>query len=787
MKNVVFQKVELNNFKCHEEMEFDFGENKFFMITGPNGSGKTTIFDALCWALYDYTTKGRTGDAVLRKRDPKDCCVKLKFKVDDDTYEIHNYRKHKKYGNNKFLFKNNEELTGATRLETNKIIENVLVPFDVFRNCLLFSQYITKSFTELPDSGKKDILDKMLLLEKYDEYKSKVSEKCYLIEKEITRIQKEIPILEEKKKYICNSLEREKAQIREQITELNEEKEKSEDKIYKLKQTFDSYEEKLKEIPESLDQELSDKQVELASLKSKLNELKEAESSEINILREQCTMEFQLISKDITSEFRDKENEIKIEVNECNRELQDLIEKQNYEVSKINHESDQSLSKIREQYLQEIGEINKSVHGLEGEISSSNKLLENLKKKLSDSNSLIQKLHRSITEEESRCYACGQPIDLEIKRKFRIQMEQEEENRTKVSEEIKSIEESIQKYREDLENHRTTLKEKEESFKLVKERFEKEKEEKIQKILESTEEIRNQLKQKSLFLNKKLDSLTQEKEEKLQKAKESIRSKGQEKANIIKSKFEEERKELEIKINSIQEKIDILKQMVLSSNELRSKAEITAGQIKLLQDSVEEISKKIKHLMEKDIDSEYQEKIREVDQEITKFSNDVSILNEKLEIGRFWIKAFSDQGIKSIIMDEAIPIMNAKAKELSSLTETIRVSFDSQKTLKSGDSRNKFSVNVIQTKNLTDDRNDFSGGEGKLVDIITLMCLRELLEKMYEMRFNIFLFDEILDALDSDNSLIVVNMLKKLSEEKCVILISHTLRDIIDADVHLQM
>ena len=143
MRKVEFGAVKLEHFRCHESMEFNFIPNRFVTITGPNGIGKTTILDALCWALYDVTTKGRKGDSVIRKRSGKNTYVRLDFKIDDDYYIIKNYRKHHKLGDSKLIYKNGEDekhdISGATRKDTNLIIEQLLMPKDIFLNCLCCS------------------------------------------------------------------------------------------------------------------------------------------------------------------------------------------------------------------------------------------------------------------------------------------------------------------------------------------------------------------------------------------------------------------------------------------------------------------------------------------------------------------------------------------------------------------------------------------------------------------------------------------------------------------------
>ncbi|MCK5017212.1 MAG: AAA family ATPase, partial [Candidatus Peribacteraceae bacterium] len=108
MQDVIFKDIEMWNFRSHEHMTMDFLPNRFLVITGENGAGKSTIFDALCWSLYDLTTNKRKGDAVIRKRAGKNTGVVANFDVGEDEYRIENYRKHKEKKDGKFLYKNDE-------------------------------------------------------------------------------------------------------------------------------------------------------------------------------------------------------------------------------------------------------------------------------------------------------------------------------------------------------------------------------------------------------------------------------------------------------------------------------------------------------------------------------------------------------------------------------------------------------------------------------------------------------------------------------------------------------
>lgn len=50
-------RLKLTNFKCYEETEFNFGTIGLVLLEGPSGSGKSSIFHAINFALYDIGTK----------------------------------------------------------------------------------------------------------------------------------------------------------------------------------------------------------------------------------------------------------------------------------------------------------------------------------------------------------------------------------------------------------------------------------------------------------------------------------------------------------------------------------------------------------------------------------------------------------------------------------------------------------------------------------------------------------------------------------------------------------
>ncbi len=66
----------------------EFVNYGFFAITGPTGSGKSTILDAICLALYAQTPRldNRENQGVV-SRGAKECFAELQFEADGDTYK----------------------------------------------------------------------------------------------------------------------------------------------------------------------------------------------------------------------------------------------------------------------------------------------------------------------------------------------------------------------------------------------------------------------------------------------------------------------------------------------------------------------------------------------------------------------------------------------------------------------------------------------------------------------------------------------------------------------------
>jgi len=102
--------ADINNFSAIGRIEVALDDKGLILIQGKNdddtsqdsnGSGKSSIPDALCWCFFGETAKGQSGDKLVNRTAKKDTAVEVTI-VDeetDDIYKVSRYRKHKTYKN----------------------------------------------------------------------------------------------------------------------------------------------------------------------------------------------------------------------------------------------------------------------------------------------------------------------------------------------------------------------------------------------------------------------------------------------------------------------------------------------------------------------------------------------------------------------------------------------------------------------------------------------------------------------------------------------------------------
>lgn len=211
----------------------------------------------------------------------------------------------------------------------------------------------------------------------------------------------------------------------------------------------------------------------------------------------------------------------------------------------------------------------------------------------------------------------------------------------------------------------------------------------------------------------------------------------------------------------------------------KSLLEVNKNDIKYYQERLEKAQKDIKELSQDNpydsIISKYKVEQEDYKSEIIEYEDSIQDKLDEQDCLLFWQKAYSNQGIKSFVLDDITPFLNKRVnKYLSKLTSGhIEVKFNTQSTLKSGETREKFSIE-ISNQDGGKEYSANSGGERKRIDLAINLALQDLVASRSNKRINIAMFDEVFDALDETGVEQVIELLQELSKEKSsIFVISH--------------
>jgi len=169
---------------------------------------------------------------------------------------------------------------------------------------------------------------------------------------------------------------------------------------------------------------------------------------------------------------------------------------------------------------------------------------------------------------------------------------------------------------------------------------------------------------------------------------------------------------------------------------------------------------------------------------LKKLIDDKKTIQREIQILSFWKESFSDSGIRSMLIDMSIPHMNESVSvALDKVAPGVfTVSFDTLKTTKSGDIRDKFNVNVLHNIKGTDSHKMLSGGEKRLVDLCCMEALKSLAERLYGKKIHNAFYDEALDSLDDDSCQSFGQAIRILSAGKNITLIAHKAAENVEPD-----
>lgn len=167
-----FKKLIIENFLSFGHSELDLAQQGYVTVQGKNnniddfaqsnGSGKSSIFDALMWCLTGDTVRGNIKN-ICNILVNDGCYVKLILDVDGKECQILRSKDHSEYKSNLSVILNGEDKSGKGIRDSQKILEDLFpdLTSQLLGSVVILGQGLPQRFTNNTPSGRKEILEKL--------------------------------------------------------------------------------------------------------------------------------------------------------------------------------------------------------------------------------------------------------------------------------------------------------------------------------------------------------------------------------------------------------------------------------------------------------------------------------------------------------------------------------------------------------------------------------------------------------------------------------------------------
>lgn len=266
--------IEFKNFASYgnqkQRLEFKKDSSELFLTLGKNGHGKTTIANAIIFALYGKVEGIKLSD--LPNRINKELWVKIKLQCGTINVEIERGLAPSKFN----VLINGVEFDKAGKRSVQEYLEEEVygIPYHVFKNIIILSINDFKSFLTMNNADKRQIIDRMFGFSILNDMQRAIKEERKSIKMDIDNYEAELNQIMESIKSVRHKLN----------ILLKESSEKNASKIKELKETLVALNEEAKTMKAEADQisksitlkrdEYEEQRSEATSLKHELDYLK---------------------------------------------------------------------------------------------------------------------------------------------------------------------------------------------------------------------------------------------------------------------------------------------------------------------------------------------------------------------------------------------------------------------------------------------------------------------------------------------------------------------------------
>jgi|GEM_PF-976048 len=855
--------LRLKNFLSFSDsmQALDFDQFRVACMVGNNGAGKSSLIEAISWCVWG---KGRAKSSELMHEGSLETRVEYEFNLQETRYKIIRILKRKQKGSPteslEFQVFNSAQsdfipLTEPSKTATqNKILQFVGITYEVFMNSAFIVQGRADEFSLKHPNQRKDILIKILQIDRYNALSEMAQKKALEITKEISKTSGKIETLREE----LLQMEPLKSELKENKLQLEQVSKTLEDAQTRFLAAEKQHEEIRRNAFEN--EKNSDR---LAFVNNHLSEIKTQRESRLQnlaeietLLKNAPNLETEKKSYDRLQTEIVRQEALLAEAREFDESIRKL--EQQYLEQKLSIDAkitvlEQTLSRLSSQQRQiedkvkvlEIAleaekEINQKLSAfasLEKDIQANAKIIESLKDKEASLRHQIGFLKNELEEitgkgqtiktlKEPTCPLCKSPLNdthkthiLEeyrkdykekkyrlgaLEKEFALTQEEARSLKTKESElrDKKEVQIKLEQELAVLEHRKREFEElASEKIKVVSEKENSQKE-----LLEFKEgnapesHILETLKNEGIVVRKKIEELGYD-EKQHQALQEQFKAlshvpqklfeleharENQKKINSEILVFEEKAKDLQDEKNKLEQALKSLETILIQKDEIEREFLSSKENLSLTQ--------------RRQSDLEYQkrqveEKIQALEQKkeaLKAFQESVKENTEQREIYDFLKIAFGVTGIQSLIIENAVPELEAHANQLlAKLTQNqMSLVLKTQRQLATKEkSVESLEIEISDGTGTIREYNTFSGGERFRIDLALRIALSKLLAAQSGVSVKMLIIDEGFGTQDEEGLEVIVDAIDRISDEfEKIIMITHLekLRDAFEVKINVK-
>jgi DNA repair exonuclease SbcCD ATPase subunit len=263
---ILFEKVRWKNFLStgNQYSEINFQGSQTTLIVGSNGSGKSTVLDALTFSLFGKPFRKINKSQLINSTNENDCRVELEFSIGTISWKVLRGIKpnlFEIYRDDKLLDQSSSANDQQKWLEQNVLKMN----YKSFTQIVVLGSSTFVPFMQLTATNRRDVIEDLLDIKIFSSMNSIIKDK-------IRQVKEELNTLDLKKESLNDKVEMQERFMEEIESRGKENVKEKEDKIKVLKVEIDTNMEKNQILEGDVDDRTKE-QEEVTGAANKLVEL----------------------------------------------------------------------------------------------------------------------------------------------------------------------------------------------------------------------------------------------------------------------------------------------------------------------------------------------------------------------------------------------------------------------------------------------------------------------------------------------------------------------------------